>query len=62
MWLALLGRSAAGQPLSVYTSIVTGPRLPDDADGPEEVHVILLDNGRSNLLGGEYEEALQSQG
>ena len=59
VWLSLLARSASGQPLSVYTSIVTGPRLPDDADGPEEVHVILLDNGRSNLLGGEYEEALQ---
>jgi len=58
-WLALLARSATGQPLSIYTSIVTGPARPGDADGPEEVHVILLDNGRSQLVGTTYEEALQ---
>lgn len=58
-WLALLARSATGQPLSIYTSIVTGPARPGDADGPEEVHIILLDNGRSQLVKTTYEEALQ---
>lgn len=59
VWLSLLARSATGQPLSVYTSVVTGPARPDDADGPQEVHIILLDNGRSRLLNTPYEEALQ---
>lgn len=58
-WLALLARSATGQPLSIYTSVITGPRRPDDPDGPDEVHIVLLDNGRSRLLGTEYEEVLQ---
>lgn len=58
-WLALLARSATGQPLSIYTSIITGPARPTDPDGPQEVHVVLLDNGRSQLLGTPYEEALQ---
>lgn len=83
LWLALLARSATGQPLSIYTSIVTGPAphppapspagrggdspLPDgrgaggegDVDGPQEVHIVLLDNGRSKLIGTKYEEILQ---
>jgi L-lactate dehydrogenase complex protein LldF len=58
-WLALLARSATGQPLSIYTTVVTGPARPEDPDGPEEVHVILLDNGRSRLLGTTYEEVLE---
>ncbi|MCS6844016.1 MAG: LutB/LldF family L-lactate oxidation iron-sulfur protein [Caldilineales bacterium] len=58
-WLALLARSATGQPLSIYTSVITGPRRPGDPDGPDEVHIVLLDNGRSRLLGTEYEEVLQ---
>lgn len=59
VWLALLARSATGQSLSIYTSIITGPKRPGDIDGPEEVHVILLDNGRRKLLGSKYEEVLQ---
>ncbi len=59
VWLALLARSATGQPISIYTSIVTGPARPGDADGPQEVHIVLLDNGRSRLVGGKYEEVLQ---
>jgi L-lactate dehydrogenase complex protein LldF len=59
VWLALLGRSAAGQPLSVYTSVLTGPAHGDDIDGPQEMHIVLLDNGRSRLLGTPYEEVLQ---
>lgn len=58
-WLQLLARSATGQPLSVYTSIITGPARPDDPDGPKEVHIVLLDNGRSTWLGTPYEEVLQ---
>lgn len=58
-WLSLLARSATGQPLSIYTSIITGPARPEDEDGPQEVHIVLLDNGRSALLGTQYEEVLQ---
>ncbi len=59
VWLALLARSATGQPLSVYTSIITGPAREDDVDGPRELHIILLDNNRSQYVGSSYEEALQ---
>ena len=58
-WLALLARSGTGQPLSVYTTVVTGPARSGDPDGPQEVHIVLLDNGRSRLAGGPFEESLQ---
>lgn len=48
--LALLPRSATGQKLSAYTTIITGPRLPGELDGPEEFHLVLLDNGRTGIL------------
>src|SRR5579864_9002818 len=57
--LRLLARSATGQEFSAYTTISTGPRRCDDADGPGEYHVVLLDNGRSALLGGEFEDMLR---
>jgi L-lactate dehydrogenase complex protein LldF len=56
--LRLLGRSATGQKLSTYTTLVTGPRREGERDGPEELHVVILDNGRSNLLGTRYAEML----
>jgi len=56
--LQLMGRSATGQKLSVYTNIVTGPRRSDEGDGPEEFHVVILDNGRSGLLASELAEML----
>ena len=56
--LRLLARSATGQKLSSYTTLVTGPRRPGEQDGPEELHVVVLDNGRSNLRGTRYEEML----
>ncbi len=56
--LQLLARSATGQALSVYTSIVTGPRRAQDEDGPEQVHIVLIDNGRTNALNGELAESL----
>ena len=57
--LRLLARSATGQDLSVYTTFSTGPRRADDPDGPAEYHVIILDNGRSAMLGSEFEEMLR---
>jgi L-lactate dehydrogenase complex protein LldF len=56
--LEVLARSATGQRLSAYTNVVTGPRRPGDSDGPEEVHVVILDNGRSGILAGETGEIL----
>jgi L-lactate dehydrogenase complex protein LldF len=49
-FLKLLGRSATGQPLNVYTSFLSGPRRAGEIDGPEEFYVVLLDNGRTRLL------------
>ncbi|MDF2719170.1 MAG: amino acid dehydrogenase, partial [Paenibacillus sp.] len=49
--LNLLARSATGQKLTTYTSFLTGPRREEDLDGPEELHVLVLDNGRSSQLG-----------
>lgn len=56
--LNLLARSATGQKLSVYTSMVTGLPGPGEGDGPEELHVIFMDNGRTNIVGTEFEETL----
>ncbi len=59
VFLKLLARAATGQPLSVYTSIITGPRRAGDRDGPEEFHLVLLDNGRSRVLATPFRESLQ---
>jgi len=56
--LQLLARSATGQKLSVYTSLLTGPRRPGDDDGPEQLHLVLVDNGRSNILSTDLAEIL----
>lgn len=56
--LEVLGRSATGQSLTTYTNIITGPRRPDDPDGPDELHVVILDNGRTDVLGAEAAEVL----
>ena len=50
IFLRLLIRSATGQRISSYVTTVDGPRLQDDEDGPEEFHLVLVDNGRSRLL------------
>jgi L-lactate dehydrogenase complex protein LldF len=50
VFLTLLGRSATGQPLTVYTSFLSGPRRSGEVDGPDEFYVVLLDNGRTKLL------------
>jgi L-lactate dehydrogenase complex protein LldF len=57
-FLKLLARSATGQKLSVYTSLVSGPRRRGDDCGPESLHVVLVDNGRSGLLASERAEIL----
>lgn len=57
--LRLLARSATGQDMSVYTTFSTGPRRPEDPDGPAEYHVVILDNGRTAMLGTEYQEMLR---
>ena len=54
----VLPRSATGQPLSVYTNIINGPGRADEADGPQHGYVILVDNGRSQIYGTDYVEAL----
>lgn len=55
----LLPRSATGQKLTMYMSGITGPRRSEDADGPEEMHIIIVDNGRSLQLGDpEFQELL----
>ena len=56
--LQLLGRSATGQKLTVYTSLITGPRRPGDSDGPEQLHLVLVDNGRSQILESDLAEVL----
>jgi len=57
--LRLLARSATGQEFSTYTTVSSGPRRSEDTDGPEAYHVILLDNGRSNMLGTEFQDILR---
>ncbi len=57
--LRLLSRSATGQEAAVYNTFSTGPRRPEDPDGPEQFHVVLVDNGRSDMLGSEFEDMLR---
>ncbi|MEO5861828.1 MAG: LutB/LldF family L-lactate oxidation iron-sulfur protein [Burkholderiales bacterium] len=57
--MRLLPRSATGQSISNYVTLLTGPKGKDDTDGPEQFHVILVDSGRSAMLGTEMQEALR---
>ncbi|MBD3618472.1 MAG: iron-sulfur cluster-binding protein [Chromatiales bacterium] len=57
--LRLLARSATGQPITSYTTLFTGPRRAGDPDGPEQFHVVLVDNGRSAMLKDEFREMLR---
>lgn len=56
--LQVLARSSTGQKITVYTNLITGPRRDGEGDGPDELHVILLDNGRSKVLATEVAEIL----
>ena len=57
--LRILARSATGQDFSVYTTFSTGVRRPGDLDGPEEYHVVLVDAGRSAMMGTEFQDMLR---
>ncbi len=57
--LRVLARSATGQEMTAYTTLATGPRRKDDPDGPEECHIILLDNSRSSLLATKARDVLR---
>lgn len=48
--LRLLARNSTGQTLTGYTTLISGPRRASDADGPKELHIVLLDNGRTRML------------
>jgi L-lactate dehydrogenase complex protein LldF len=58
IFLSILARSATGQKLSSYTTLVRGPRQPGEVEGPEELHLILMDNGRMRQVAGTLREAL----
>jgi L-lactate dehydrogenase complex protein LldF len=58
VFLAILARSATGQRLSVYTTLVQGPKRAAELEGPEEFHLVLLDNGRIRQIAGPLREAL----
>jgi len=57
--LRLLGRSATGQEITAYTTFTSGPRREGDADGPEQYHVVIIDNHRSEMLGSELRPMLR---
>jgi len=59
VFLEVLARSATGQKMSVYTTLVRGPRRPGEVDGPDELHLVIMDNGRRGALGTGLEESLQ---
>lgn len=59
LFLGLLTRSATGQTLSSYVSVLTGARREGDTEGPERLHILLVDNGRSAILRGKYREILK---
>ncbi|MBI4292990.1 MAG: iron-sulfur cluster-binding protein [Betaproteobacteria bacterium] len=57
--MRLLPRSATGQTISNYFSVLTGPKGAADLDGPEHMYVIMVDNGRTNLVGSDMQEMLR---
>lgn len=59
LFLNLLGRSATAQELTVYTEFISGPRRVEQADGPDEMHVIFVDNGRTEILEGNCKDILR---
>ena len=57
--IRLLPRHGTGQSITNYVSVTTGPRREGDSDGPEHFHIILLDGGRTKLLGGDMQDMLR---
>jgi L-lactate dehydrogenase complex protein LldF len=58
-FIRLLPRSATGQIITSYTSIITGTRKSDESTGAKELHIVLVDNGRSTIVRGQYREMLK---
>ena len=58
VFLQLMSRSATGQPLGSYTSLIRGPRRPQELDGPDHLHIVLLDNGRADIWESDFRAAL----
>ncbi|MGO9120998.1 MAG: LutB/LldF family L-lactate oxidation iron-sulfur protein [Desulfomonilaceae bacterium] len=58
-FIRLLPRSASGQILTSYMSVITGTRKPGELTGAKELHIVLVDNGRSEILAGECREILK---
>lgn len=58
-FIRLLPRSATGQIMTAYTSIITGTRKSNETTGAQELHIVLVDNGRSRIVQGEYREMLK---
>jgi L-lactate dehydrogenase complex protein LldF len=56
--LRLLARSGTGQRLTTNTALLTGPRRENEEDGPQELHVVIIDNGRGRIRGTRFEEML----
>ncbi len=56
--VSLLTRAAVGQKLTSYITSIIGTRMPGEIDGPEEYHLVIVDNGRSKILGTEFQSAL----
>lgn len=59
IFLNLLARSGTAQHLTVYNEFISGPRAPGQPDGPDEMHVVFVDNGRSDVLASECREILR---
>ncbi len=57
--VGLLARSAVGQKLPSYVTVLTGPKDEGAVDGPEEFHLVIVDNGRSDILGSDFQSILQ---
>ncbi|HDL5235177.1 TPA: iron-sulfur cluster-binding protein [Mannheimia haemolytica] len=57
--MTMLARSAVGAKLTAYNTWLTGPRLEGETDGPEEFHLVIVDNGRSKILESEFQEVLR---
>lgn len=57
--ITMLARSAVGAKLTAYNTWLTGPRLAGETDGPEEFHLVIVDNGRSKILESEFKEVLR---
>ena len=57
--ITMLCRSAVGAKLTAYNTWLTGPRLEREVDGPEDFHLVIVDNGRSKILESEFEEVLR---